>query len=394
MRNFSANTDSLLELEKHFQVQQGPRWSCRSLFWVVWPLLSGLVGCAPVALPDGERRVALEGTTERVIVPTQVELSERGQELSSLLDELASDPGSVDLSAIREAYISTRSPLEEAQAFGFGPALDLRSFKTIDLGPADTAKIDAELGSDAEMTAAHLRTLGADKRGLHAIEYLLFPADDADVEAALLADDIAGERRRQFVSAAGQLVAASALQLEQAWTPEKGDYAARFSQPGGPDSVDSSVQAGLDTLLNEAVVLSEVIANAKLGKVLGTATGGEPDPAAQESERASASISDMLGNLRGVRNVYFGTRGDAPVTSLSSLVHAKSPSADVHARQALADADAALKAIPEPLGQALVDSPETVTAAYDAIKALKRVLATEVLGTLGASLKFSDNDGD
>jgi predicted lipoprotein len=66
----------------------------------------------------------------------------------------------------------------------------------------------------------------------------------------------------------------------------------------------------------------------------------------------------------------------------------------VHARAALADAEAALLAIPEPFTDALTDSPETAQAAYDSLKALKRVLATEVLSSLGASLKFSDNDGD
>jgi hypothetical protein len=35
-----------------------------------------------------------------------------------------------------------------------------------------------------------------------------------------------------------------------------------------------------------------------------------------------------------------------------------------------------------------------VQAAYEAMKSLKRVFATEVLSSLGASLKFSDNDGD
>ena len=393
MPNSSANTEVLLELEKHFQVQKrSPDARARS--WVVWPLIGYLVGCAPVPLPDGERRVALEGTTELVILPTHVELSERCADLSSLLDELASDPAAADLSAIRDAYLGTRDPLEEAQAFAFGPATDLRTFNTIDLGPADTAKIDAELSSDVELTPQHLRTLGADKRGLHAIEYLLFPADDPEVEAALLADDVSGERRRQFASVAAQLVAVGALELQRAWDPENGDYAGRFSQPGAADSVATSVQAGLDTLLNETVVLSEIMANVKLGKPLGTATGGKSDPAAQESERAAASLSDMLGNLRGMRNIYLGTRDDTPAPSLSSLVHAKSPSTDLHARTALADAEAAVRAIPEPLGRALVDSPETVTAAYDACKALKRVLATEVLGTLGASLKFSDNDGD
>jgi predicted lipoprotein len=270
----------------------------------------------------------------------------------------------------------------------------LGSFQALDSAPVDTAKIDAELAGDSELDAAHVGKLGTNKRGLHAIEYLLFPADDAGLEAALLADDAAGERRRQFVSAAGQLVARAALELEQAWQPEKGDYARRFSEPGAPDSVDPTVQLGLDTLLNQTVVLSEVLANVKLGKPLGAGSGGRIDPALQESGRAGTSLSDMLSNLRGIRNVYLGTRDDEKVTSLSTLVHAKSPTVDVHALAALDDAEAALRDLPEPLDTALSDSPAQVQKAYDAVKTLKRVLATEVLSTLGASLKFSDNDGD
>jgi predicted lipoprotein len=353
-----------------------------------------VVGCAPEPLPDGDRRVALQGTTERVILPTHQELRERSSELSALLDELATDPSTADLAATRQAYLDVRGPLEEAEAFAFGPAEELNTFKSIDDSPVDTVKIDAELAADGELDATQVGRLGTNKRGLHAIEYLLFPADDAELEGALLADDVAGQRRRQFVSAAGQLVASGARELEQAWQPEKGGYARRFSEPGAPDSVEATVQLCLDTLLNQTVVLSEVLANVKLGKPLGAGTGGGVDAALQESGRARASLSDMLSNLRGVRNIYLGTRDDAKVTSLSSLVHAKSPAVDVHALAALDDAEAALRDVPEPLDDALNDSPEQVQKAYDAVKNLKRVLATEVLSTLGASLKFSDNDGD
>jgi predicted lipoprotein len=338
--------------------------------------------------------VALGGATEQVILPTYAELRAHAADLASSLDELERAPGAADLEAIRQAYLDVRSPLEEAQAFGFGPAVELHSAAALDQTPIDTAKIDAELSADVELTPAYLRSLGANKRGLHAVEYLLFPADDAELEAALLADDAGGERRRRFASAAGRLVAESADQLWLAWAPESGDYARRFSQPGAADSVSPNVQSGLDTLLNEAVVLSEVVANVKLGKPLGIVSGGGIDPAAQESARADASVSDMLGNLRGIRNVYLGARDGAATPSLSTLVHGKSPGADLHARAALADAEAALLAVPEPFTQALADSPETVQAAYEAMKSLKRVFATEVLSSLGASLKFSDNDGD
>ena len=385
MPHLPDNSRARSELEKQFQIQAAR--AC-------WLAALLALGCAPVALPDGERRVALKGATEQVILPTYQELSARSDELSSLLEELVSSPAEADLEATRRAYLDVRAPLQEAGAFAFGPAVDLHSSAALDQSPLDVAKLDAELASDKELTVAALRKLGANKRGLHSIEYLLFPADDAELEAALLADDASGERRRQFASSAAQIVAASAHELLDAWEPENGGFARRFSEPGAPDSVSGSVQAGLDTLLNETVVLTELIANVKLGKPLGADTGGKIDPAAQESERAGASVSDMLASLRGIRNVYFGSREGVAEPSLSTLVHAKNAAADVHARAALTDAEAALLAIPEPLTDALLDSPVTVQAAYDSLKALKRVLATEVLSSLGASLKFSDNDGD
>jgi len=389
MANIAAKAVVGFEIEKQFQFRAG----APAARWLLAAALSTL-SCSPTPLPDGERRVALRETTEDVILPTYAELAARCSELSSVLDELADAPGDAELSTVRAAYLATREPWEESQAFGFGPASDLHAQAGLDQSPVDVQKLDLELASDSELTFGHVRSLGANKRGLQAIEYLLFPEDDAELEAALLGDDVAGDRRRRFLSAAGQVVAANAEQLSNAWQPEAGDYAGRFAQPGGSESVSSNVQAALDTLLNETVVLSEVVANVKLGKPLGVTTGGKVDPSLQESARSGAALRDVLANLRGMRNVYLATRDGTVGTSLSSLVHARSPATDLHARAALADAEAAVLAIPEPLTLALEESPETVTQAYESIKSLKRVLATEVLGTLGASLKFSDNDGD
>ena len=127
---------------------------------------------------------------------------------------------------------------------------------------------------------------------------------------------------------------------------------------------------------------------------LGATTGGDIAPSAQESERSENSLADIANNLRGMRNVYLGSRDGSAGPSLSALVHAKSPSTDLRAREAFDAAEACVEDIPEPFSSALEDEPQKVAAAYEAIKTLKRVLAAEVLGTLGASLKFNDNDGD
>jgi predicted lipoprotein len=380
-----VNRSPAAELERQFRVQ-----ARRAL---ALGLLLAL-GCGPVPLADGERRQALRQATEQVIIPTYSDLAERSAELSGLLAELALAPQQTSLSDVRQQYLATRGPLAESQAFGFGPADELRSAAAIDQQPIDGPKIEAELAGTAELTVSYLARIGANKRGLHAVEYLLFPEGDVELEAALLDASEAGERRRQFLAAAGALVAESAAALRDAWAPDAGDYGRRFAEPGGADSVSADVQAGLDTLLNQAIFLSEVVANTKLGKPLGSATGGAIDPSAQESERSGASLSDALGNLRGVRNVYLGTRDGSTGPSLSTLVRAKSPATDLRARRALEEAEASLLAVPEPLTVALTDSPQLVSAALEAVKTLKRLLATEVLGTLGASLKFNDNDGD
>lgn len=162
MPNFPVNSGIYLELEKRFQVQ-APRFA--------WLVAAGglLLGCSPVAISDGERRVALRQTTEQVILPTYAELGDKTAELSALLDELAAAPERADLSTVRAAYLAARSPLKESEAFAFGPAAEQSAAAGMDQSPVDTAKIDAELASDSELGVSHLRALGANKRGLHAI---------------------------------------------------------------------------------------------------------------------------------------------------------------------------------------------------------------------------------
>lgn len=352
-----------------------------------------LLGCSAVELPDGERRVALRATAEAVILPTYAELSARTRELSALASELEQEPGEVALTAMRDAFAAARSPLKEAEAFGFGPAVELHSAAALDQSPVDGVKLEAELGSATSLSAEYVESLGANKRGLHAVEYLLYPGDPAAV-SVLLADTAAGARRRQFLSLASEVVASHAAELEAAWAPAQGGHFTRFTRPGEPDSVTQTVQAALDNLLNESVFLVEYVANTKLGRPLGADTGGRVNPALQESERSGLSISDMRSNLRGVRNVYLGSRDGQAGPSLSILVRAKSPSTDARAKEALATAEQSLLALPEPFTLALTEQPSAVSACYETVKNLKRLLATEVLGSLGASLKFNDNDGD
>jgi predicted lipoprotein len=142
------------------------------------------------------------------------------------------------------------------------------------------------------------------------------------------------------------------------------------------------------------VFLSEFVASSKLGKPLGTSTGGVADPSLEESGPSDNSVEDMLGNLRSVRNVYLGTRTGTGGLGITTLVAKKSTSTDAAVKGALDDAIHLTESIPLPYRSALVEQRASVEAAYQSVKTLKRLLSTEVVALMGTTLKFNDNDGD
>jgi predicted lipoprotein len=140
--------------------------------------------------------------------------------------------------------------------------------------------------------------------------------------------------------------------------------------------------------------LSESVAVAKLGKPLGLATGGDPQPELEESGPSDNSLADMVSNLHSIRNVYFGTRSGLPGSGIDRLVTAQSPATHRAVVEALDGAVQAIEGIPRPFSTAVEEHQAEVQRAYDAVKVLQRVLATEVVAVLGATLQFNDNDGD
>jgi hypothetical protein len=102
----------------------------------------------------------------------------------------------------------------------------------------------------------------------------------------------------------------------------------------------------------------------------------------------------MASTLRGIRNIYLGSRDGELRGGISGLLAAQSPAIDRNVRAALDAAMVAVVAIPMPYRDAILAKDPRALAAYDAVQELQTILATEVIATLGATLKFNDNDGD
>ena len=60
----------------------------------------------------------------------------------------------------------------------------------------------------------------------------------------------------------------------------------------------------------------------------------------------------------------------------------------------MANARAAVEAIPRPLSTAVVDDPQAVRDAIAALGELQVFVQTDLINVLGLALRFNDNDGD
>ncbi len=365
-------------------------------------LICAWLSCAPIALPDGDRRMMLGALTTNVILPTYDDVAARATDLRVAIAGFVADPTDATLEPARQNWREARLPWKEAEAFAFGPVTEQRLGVALDQSPVEYAYVEAEIAGPAELNAAYVETLGANRKGFHAIEYLIFGAvptaggpqpTESEILAAFAGDTAPAVRRRTFLVALGENLELKATEIRAAWTPEAGGYATRFSKPGAVGA-HPTVKAAIDTVVNETVFLSELIADAKIGKPLGLPTGGAPQPSLAESVPSDNAISDMAANIRGIRNLFLGTRDGTAGTGLSSLVAKKSASIAAATGAAIENAAATIDAIPRPYVASLVGEPATVQAAYAAVKNLKVILATDVLGILGATLKFNDNDGD
>jgi putative iron-regulated protein len=364
------------------------------MFWIATLACLG-AACGPIPLPDSERKRVVHEIAEAVALPTFADADQKADALGRSAAALVDSPSPENLAAMREAWRQARAPWKEAGAFLFGPASDLATASAIDWWPVDTEHVEQEILGTSELTEAYVETLGTNRKGFHALEYLLFdPSGDDAAVLETLTTSMTAPRRRQFLLALALNVGRRVGQLRQAWSSEGGNYFTRFTEPGRTDSAFPTIKAALDAIVNESIFLGEFVANNRLGKPLGTGTGGIADPSLEESGRSDNSVHDMVGNLRSVRNVYLGTRSGTAGLGITTLVAKKSASTDAAVRSALDDAIFLTENIPSPYRSALVDQRGSVEAAYQSVKTLKRLLSTEMVTLMGTTLKFNDNDGD
>ncbi|MCH9685411.1 MAG: imelysin family protein [Deltaproteobacteria bacterium] len=342
--------------------------------------------------PTGPTREALlESLATRVFVPAYAELETASATLAAEAEGLCPDP-SAKLAGVRSAWLDARVPLKRAEAWAFGPIVDLRIDSAIDFWPVRTDAVEEAIASGEEPTPQWVEAQGTATKGLPVLEYLLFDptTDEAAIVASLDPATPEGAHRCALGSALASRVAVRAAELHDAWDPAGGDFAGRLRADGDDSPGNPSLRMAVNDVVNHTVFALQNITDMKLGRPLGDKSGGTPQPDAVESRFSDNARVDIIANLEGVEQVYLGGGG----LGLADVVGPLDAELDTAIRTQIDASKVAIVGLPDPLRLAVTDDPARVRAAQDVVRELRRLFEVDVAGLLGINITLNDNDGD
>ena len=237
------------------------------------------------------------------------------------------------------------------------------------------------------------------RRGLGALEYLLFKTDDdfSCASAAWLALTPAerAQRRAAYTAAVVADLKLSADALVAAW----GSGFVETLRTAGPGNATYMTTASAMNRVSDALFyLDEEFKDVKLAPAMGLRDCAAPPCLdALESQFAHHNKENLRANLVGFRQLLEGCEAGYSGIGFDDLLYgARADSLASRLIERTIAAQAALEAIDEPdLREALVADPASVRAFYDSLKSVTDLLKSEFVTVLDVELPMSlegDND--
>lgn len=353
------------------------------------------VGCERVQPYDYKQLFA--DTASVVVLPGYRELRAQSSELLKATTAFCKTPETTSLESLRKAWREARGAWKRIQVVHYGPVMDLSLRSHLDWWPSKPNKIQEALDATGTADVKWIGGLGASARGLPAMEWLLFSETKKDDE---LLKDFQVQQGKPSRRCAVLLAYASAIddkveEVLKKWEPAHGNFATELTQTALGSKTFATNQDAINRLVNDLLYLNQKILLTKLGKPLGKSTGGEVQPKLLESYLSENSVADLRNNLAGMKALFSGQWGDKKGESLMSFLRFLG-AGEMGQRilKEMEDAETALKALKSPLSKDLAAQKAELEKVYKAFSKLQESFSVDLVGRLGVTVGFSDNDGD
>ncbi|QZT35933.1 hypothetical protein K5X82_11580 [Halosquirtibacter xylanolyticus] len=326
----------------------------------------------------------LDSYVNKTVIPTYKGMKDNSKDLLTKVKALQTNKTDANVVEACKAWQATRKYWEQSEAFLFGPADERNLDPYLDSWPLDLTQLEQVLASNETLSASNISdTKGAQLRGFHTIEYLMFRKGKARAAAEITA------REMEYLSGVTEVLRNECVLLYSSWAgAEKGTNDAEIlegidksiSVPYGPSFVKSGKVGGaypiqvsaVDQILQGILDIADEVGNQKLGS-----PHKSGNPLDVESWYSWNSLLDFQDNVRSIKHSYIGGI-DAKNTgaSLSDIVKKKNPELDKKVLENIELAISKIGAIPSPFRNNL--TANEVTVAMEQLNALNDIFTKEV----------------
>ena len=339
-----------------------------------------------------DRESMIENLGYNIILPAYENFETETAALEAAVSSLSNEVNATNLDKAQQAWLDAAQAWSNAEMYMMGPIFQMAISASIQNWPTSTAGIEEAIDTNEEITNAYIENLSSSRKGLPAIEYLLFDFTNGD--QAILDQLSTSANRRAYLEALTENLNAIAESLNQAWQPDGGNYISTFTSATGKDVASSA-----NVLANDFLILIEKIKNLKLGTPLGKKSMGTPLPENVEARFSGESLKLIHANLNAIEDVFLGTGVEGDQLGYADYLNELNATyngellAEVIQSQ-IATLRSELQDINDPLKLAIDNQTQQVEEAYTAAQRLVVLTKTDMMSQLGLTVDYVDNDGD
>lgn len=343
----------------------------------------------PSALEKYDRSVLLTNTADSVILPSYHYFNMAAFALKNTADTFSNNPTIANLTALRTAWNIALTGWMHCEPFNFEYANANSLSSQIASVPANFTVIESEIHGTTILDASYMAVTGTTRKGLAAIEYLLYGntglqqsvLDSFNVSASLV-------RRKQFLQLLCQHVYSNSTAVYTDWN-HGNSYTHFVSQ------TQLDISGSLNLLVNAFTEHIEYVRKSKLGKPAGIDNSGSADGTLCEYTLSSRSLENIKENIVAWKELY-STNTGIGLDDYLDFVDAQYNGA-LLSQTITQQLDVCLSKandITVPLHLAVTQQPTQVNALYLELKKLTVLTKVDLASNLGVVITFSDNDGD
>ncbi|BBN82088.1 hypothetical protein PA25_20730 [Pseudoalteromonas sp. A25] len=378
-----------------------------------------------------DQQALLVNLTDNVITPTFEAFASKAQSLPTQIKaycdlETTYDPSMQDdaakaardeaMQVAQNAWRETMVSWQHAELMIVGPLLENDKSLRNDIYSwpnASTCSVDQDVvffeQGDINGVAYNIRNRSDKRRGLDALEYLLFNENLNYSCSSLTAGDILADwntraeqprkvTRCKYALEVANDLSHSAQSLVNQWSGEQG-YSQVLKTAGQPGNKFETQTKAINEISDALFYMTEELKDYKLATPLGlfaNSCGLEACPEAVESVYAKHSIENIKANIAAFEQLFLGGSADETATGFDDFLDEQQAS-DTKQKmlQGIADAKAAANALEGSLQTALTADEASVTDTHGKVKVVTDQLKNDFINKLALELpKTSAGDND